>query len=41
MQFFGSTVERFTEVDKLKQNEELGPGSYTQDLTSFGQHMLL
>ena len=28
LQFFGSTVERFTDQSKYKVNEEVGPGSY-------------
>lgn len=28
LQFFGSTVERFTENNKFKLNEDIGPGTY-------------
>ena len=35
LQFFGSTVERFTESNKFKQNDEVGPGSYPQPTSAF------
>ena len=35
LQFFGSTVERFTEANKFKVNEEIGPGSYPIAATAF------
>ena len=28
LQFFGSTVERFTDTNRFKKNDDIGPGSY-------------
>ena len=35
LQFFGSTVERFTEANRFKANEEIGPGKYPVGETAF------
>lgn len=35
LQFFGSTVERFTEPNRFKVNDEIGPGSYPQAQSAF------
>jgi hypothetical protein len=33
LQYFGSTVDRFTEGVKKKQNQTLGPGYYDHDMS--------